>query len=283
MRQSGQVLGEPGEAVDARLGSADPAASMSLLTSLLANPLDAGYEHYRGGLGSRRARTAGKAGVLLVAIALGFGSVVAISSLRHPAGDVKADLRTQASSRSREVADLRDEVQSLGSQIERFTHAGSTQDGDGVQDISVAASPVSGPGIVVTLSDRSGPGKGSGAVRDQDLAMVVNAMWSAGADAVSVNGQRIGPDTFVRKAGSAILVNVTPVSSPYEVAAIGDANALSIALVRGATGDYLSAAQSVTGMTVSTKSVDTPSMTGLSPAIAQYATPLSTHSEGDPQ
>ena len=174
-------------------------------------------------------------------------------------------------------------MQSLGSQIERFTHAGSTQDGDGVQDISVAASPVSGPGIVVTLSDRSGPGKGSGAVRDQDLAMVVNAMWSAGADAVSVNGQRIGPDTFVRKAGSAILVNVTPVSSPYEVAAIGDANALSIALVRGATGDYLSAAQSVTGMTVSTKSVDTLSMTGLSPAIAQYATPLSTHSEGDPQ
>ena len=58
---------------------------------------------------------------------------------------------------------------------------------------------------------------------------------------------------------------------------------LSIALVRGATGDYLSAAQSVTGMTVSTKSVDTLSMTGLSPAIAQYATPLSTHSEGDPQ
>ena len=101
MRQSGPVSGEPGEAVDARPGSADPAASMSLLTSLLANPLDAGYEHYRGGLGSRRVRAAGKAGVLLVAIALGFGSVVAISSLRHPAGDVKADLRTQASSRSR--------------------------------------------------------------------------------------------------------------------------------------------------------------------------------------
>ena len=51
--------------------------------------------------------------------------------------------------------------------------------------------------------------------------MVVNALWAAGAEAISVNGQRIGPDTFVRTAGSAILVNVTPVSSPYEVAAIG--------------------------------------------------------------
>ena len=84
--------------------------------------------------------------------------------------------------------------------------------------------------------------------------MVVNAMWAAGADAVSINGQRVGPETFVRTAGSVILVNVTPVSSPYEVAAIGDANALSVALVRGTTGDYLSAAQSVTGMTVSSQS-----------------------------
>ena len=42
-------------------------------------------------------------------------------------------------------------------------------------------------------------------------------------------------------------------SSPYIVSAIGDSNALSVALVRGNTGDYLSAAQSVTGMTVSTK------------------------------
>ena len=51
--------------------------------------------------------------------------------------------------------------------------------------------------------------------------MVVNAMWGAGAEAVSINGQRIGPTTFVRTAGSVILVNITPVSSPYVVSAIG--------------------------------------------------------------
>jgi len=118
------------------------------------------------------------------------------------------------------------------------------------------------------------------AVRDQDLAMVVNAMWGAGAEAVSINGQRIGPTTFVRTAGSVILVNITPVSSPYIVSAIGDSNALSVALVRGNTGDYLSAAQSVTGMTVSTKVAPSLSMDALAPTTPQYATLLTASTEG---
>ena len=143
-----------------------------------------------------------------------------------------------------------------------------------------ATTPVHGPGITVTLTDRSGPGKGSGTVRDQDLAMVVNALWAAGADAISINGQRIGPDTFVRTAGSVILVNVTPVSSPYEVCAIGDSNALSVSLVRGATGDYLSAAQSVTGMTVSSKVSDNIAMEALTLTDSHYATPVGASNEG---
>ena len=143
-----------------------------------------------------------------------------------------------------------------------------------------ATTPVSGPGITVTLTDRSGPGRGNGNVRDQDLAMVVNAMWAAGADAVSINGQRVGPETFVRTAGSVILVNVTPVSSPYKVAAIGDANALSVALVRGATGDYLSAAQSVTGMTVSSTVSDSLQMEALTLTDSHAATPVGGSNEG---
>ena len=110
--------------------------------------------------------------------------------------------------------------------------------------------------------------------------MVVNALWAAGADAISINGQRIGPDTFVRTAGSAILVNVTPVSSPYEVRAIGDSNALSVSLVRGATGDYLSAAQSVTGMTVSSKVSDNITMEALTLTDSHYATPVGASNEG---
>ena len=258
----------------------DPAASMSLLNSLLANPLDAGYEHYRTDHGSRPASLIGKIGVFAVAVALGFGSIVATSSLRAPSGDVKSDLKTQASERSATVEALNDDVQSLGRAIDQYSESGASAAADPAQDMVTATTPVRGPGITVTLADRSGPGKGSGAVRDQDLAMVVYALWAAGADAISVNGQRIGPDTFVRTAGSVILVNVTPVSSPYEVSAIGDSNALSVSLVRGATGDYLSAAQSVTGMTVSSKVSDNITMEALTLTDSHYATPVGASNEG---
>ncbi|MEZ7678111.1 DUF881 domain-containing protein [Pauljensenia sp. 27098_8_107] len=286
MTQPGYRSTEPGEEYDgapAQASSVDPAASMSLLTSLLANPLDAGYEHYRAEHGPRPTGLFSRLAVFAVAVALGFGSVIAIDSLRRPANDVKADLKEQAAMRSSNVEALSDEVQSLGRAIDDLSQSGSPIAVDGARDLVTAARPVSGPGITVTLTDRSGPGKGSGAVRDQDVAMVVNALWAAGAEAISVNGQRIGPDTFVRTAGSAILVNVTPVSSPYEVVAIGDSNALSVALVRGSTGDYLSAAQSVSGMTVSSKVSQSLSVDALAPTSSQYAQPLDTQHEGDTQ
>ena len=40
-----------------------------------------------------------------------------------------------------------------------------------------------------------------GQVRDGDLQLVVNALWAAGAEAVSINGQRLGPTTAIRFAG----------------------------------------------------------------------------------
>ena len=276
--QRSDAAGERAEAP--RASSADPAASMSLLNSLLANPLDAGYEHFHADRGSRPASVIGTIGVFAVAVALGFASIVATSSLRAPASDVKSNLKAQASERTDTVEALNNDVQSLGRAIEQYSSTGPTAASHPAQDLVTATTPVVGPGITVTLTDRGGPGKGSGAVRDQDLAMVVNALWAAGADAVSINGQRVGPDTFVRTAGSVILVNVTPVSSPYEVSAIGDANALSVALVRGATGDYLSAAQSVTGMTVSSKVSDHLQMEALTLTDSRYATPVGESNEG---
>ena len=75
---------------------------------------------------------------------------------------------------------------------------------------------------------RRGPGRRRarggprGRVQDGDLQLVVNALWAAGAEAVSINGQRLGPTTAIRFAGEAVLVDFRPVTSPYEISAIGD-------------------------------------------------------------
>jgi uncharacterized protein YlxW (UPF0749 family) len=112
-------------------------------------------------------------------------------------------------------------------------------------EAGAAAVAVHGPGLKVTLADAApeansdpvggdtgsgstgGTGDAMGNVRDSDVQLVVNALWSSGAEAVSVNGQRLGPTSTIRTAGEAILVDFNPVSSPYQISAIGDPSALS--------------------------------------------------------
>jgi uncharacterized protein YlxW (UPF0749 family) len=103
---------------------------------------------------------------------------------------------------------------------------------------AAAALPVSGPGLLVTLANAepdadadpvggAGEEDPRGRVRDGDLQLVVNALWAAGAEAVSINGQRLGPTTAIRFAGEAVLVDFRPVTNPYEISAVGDPDTLS--------------------------------------------------------
>jgi uncharacterized protein YlxW (UPF0749 family) len=104
-------------------------------------------------------------------------------------------------------------------------------------ELDAGAVPVSGPGLLVTLAnadpkaDEDPVGGTSeedprGRVVDGDLQLVVNALWAAGAEAISINGQRLGPTTAIRFAGEAVLVDFRPVTNPYEVSAIGDPDSL---------------------------------------------------------
>lgn len=106
-----------------------------------------------------------------------------------------------------------------------------------------------GPGIRVVLRDASEQTEGSPAqsaytVHDQDLLLVANELWSAQAEAVSVNGQRLAIGSAIRCSGPVIEVNKRPLAAPYEVLAIGDAEALKGALegLRGGIVDQLRSA-----------------------------------------
>ncbi|MDC4233302.1 DUF881 domain-containing protein [Actinomyces sp. B33] len=265
--------------------ASDPAASMSLLTRLLANPLDTGYTSYEGPEAAD-GREPTRLLVLLLAALLGFTSIVAVRSLRvADRADVVGELLDHAQSQQALISSLDGDVQSLSTRIRGYdaASAASVSD-DPALAVATSTAEVAGPGLVVTLSDGSDAAvlaRGlSGAVRDQDLNVVVNALWSAGAEAIAVNGVRIGPGTFIRTAGSVMLIDIEPIRSPYEVQAIGDANALSVALVRGATGDYLSSAQSLTGMTMTTAGSRELVLGARDPRATRYAVPADAPSGG---
>lgn len=90
-------------------------------------------------------------------------------------------------------------------------------------ELAVGTAPVTGRGVTVRIADASAASEGTAVrVQDRDVQRAVNIAWSAGAEAVAVNGQRIGPLTAIRQAGDSILVDYRPVTSPYDIRAIGD-------------------------------------------------------------
>jgi uncharacterized protein YlxW (UPF0749 family) len=106
-----------------------------------------------------------------------------------------------------------------------------------VPDAGLAA--VHGPGLVVTLNDaqRDAEGRFPGdasaddlVVHQQDIEAVLNAMWSAGAEAIQMQDQRIIATSAPLCVGNTLLLNGRTYSPPYAVTAIGDVSAMQAAL-----------------------------------------------------
>ena len=163
----------------------DPAASMSLLTQLLNNPLDADYHAYEREESARNSPWL-RLLVAVLAVALGLGCTLAVRTLRAPAPDtVGATLVKQAQEQQATVTRLQGEVTTLTQQIRTLSgtsgQSGATDD-PGL-DLLTAGSAVQGPGVTVTLQDAQDSAldsrTGNGLVRDQDIRVVLNALWSS--------------------------------------------------------------------------------------------------------
>lgn len=88
---------------------------------------------------------------------------------------------------------------------------------------------VVGEGIRITVTDRPDADSNQ-EIKDSDLQLLVNGLWEAGAEAVSVNNQRITALSAVRRSGDAIRVNNVGIAGPFIVEAIGDQRTLSARL-----------------------------------------------------
>lgn len=83
-------------------------------------------------------------------------------------------------------------------------------------------SVATGPGVEVVADDAVNAEDDRNKVLDSDLQKLVNGLWQAGAEAISINGERLTVLSAIRHAGSAITVNYTSLSRPYRILAIGD-------------------------------------------------------------
>lgn len=91
---------------------------------------------------------------------------------------------------------------------------------------------VRGEGVVITLKDSTSTEMSveAGLVHDTDLTAIVTELKAAGAEAISINGQRVIATTAIRCVGPTIQVNSVKVASPFYIKAIGNSKYLESAL-----------------------------------------------------
>jgi len=136
-----------------------------------------------------------------------------------------------------QLADLREETTQMQDELSALVRTergqASTNSRLGAMAGYVA---VTGEGVRVVADDNPS-GHQDGAIWDEDLAMLVDGLWAAGAEAVSINGHRLTTLTGIRTAGSAINIGNVPIRPPYTVLAIGDNARLQSDFVHTTSGN----------------------------------------------
>jgi len=145
-----------------------------------------------------------------------------------------------------EQANLKQQIGSLRNQInavrEKNTQASTTLDqiNNTWQEAQRSAGlmPLRGEGVVATFDDSKVSNTAPDAtladyiIHEYDLRDGIAALLDGGAEAISLNGERVVASTSVYCVGSTIIVNSTRLSPPYNISAIGNSNALSESLIK---------------------------------------------------
>ncbi|EKX60137.1 hypothetical protein STRIP9103_01368 [Streptomyces ipomoeae 91-03] len=270
---------------------------MSLLTNVMDHSLDDGYAE-----AAARKKAAGAEGMpKTVRAKLGLAAGLVLAALVVTVGAAQARISAPVVAKEREelidriqqetaaadklektVDGLRDDVSAR--QREALKDGGSDQ-GDLVGILSGAVE-VHGPGVKLVVNDAKDATQGgngdaretsgfsdTGRVRDRDMQRVVNGLWQSGAEAVSINGQRLTALSAIRAAGDAILVDNKPLAPPYTVFAVGDGQRLGTRFQNSPDGLYLHALQENFGIRTAISTEDDITVPAAPSVIVRTAEP----------
>jgi uncharacterized protein YlxW (UPF0749 family) len=182
--------------------------------------------------------------IALVCMVLGFMISVQIRTTQ----DIKATPQLQRVEELVQRLDMMEkERDDLKAELNNMREASEGESGARLDAIKMSAGlyDAKGPGVTVSIDDskrqsKTGENPNLYLIHDEDILKVINELWAAGAEAVSINGQRLISRSEVRCAGPTLSVNNVRYSPPYEINAIGDPKNLENALkMRGGVAETL--------------------------------------------
>ncbi|MVA74782.1 DUF881 domain-containing protein [Auraticoccus sp. F435] len=170
--------------------------------------------------------------------------MITVSAINARGTDLRparnTDLADLVRSESARNSDLAAEVAEMRAEVDRLTAASGTvpADTERASELSrqVGLEPVAGPGVTVTLTDAPvsidpvGVDGDLLVVHQQDIQAVVNVLWQGGAEAMTIQGQRVIPTTGIKCVGNTVVLHGVPYAPPYVISAVGEPGALEAAL-----------------------------------------------------
>lgn len=188
--------------------------------------------------------------VTALCIVLGMLLALSLKTQRYAVGEGMSTrlpaLRAEFQATKQENIDLQKQLADYKTRLERLekeqaagvSSARSLMESLGDTRLLAGTLPVQGPGVVVTLHDspKRDPSETRTdiiedyMVHDSDIRAIVDELFAAGAEAISVNNQRLVANSSIRCVGPVVLVNSVQVAPPYVIKGIGKPDVLDNAL-----------------------------------------------------
>ena len=196
---------------------------------------------------ARRARTRENRSLawrlMVPAVFLLAGGLFITSALTSDGTDLRAgrfgDLGTVVRQQKEETDQLRAEANDLAQEVNTLSEQIGGSD---VEEVRAAADAlrqpaglvaVKGPGLTISLNDAPEDVVDSAdiavdklVVHQQDIQAVANALWAGGAEAMTIQGQRVISTTGIKCVGNTVVLHDVPYSPPYVITAVGNPDAM---------------------------------------------------------
>jgi len=189
--------------------------------------------------------------VAVPVVAVLSGGLLSVSAVNSEGTDLRpgryTDLAEMVQGEADDFHDLEDHFKDLSAEVDRLggdvsdTKVSRTRARIRALSDPAGLTPRRGEGLRITLSDspddllyeavKTKKYKTSRyVVHQQDIQAVVNALWSGGATAVTIAGQRVISTTGINCEGNAVQLQGVPYPQPYVIEAVGDEDDLLAAI-----------------------------------------------------
>ena len=175
------------------------------------------------------------------------GVLFAVSAQQSDGIDLRGgrltDLESVVRAERDETSQLTDRVRDLNQEVEALSAGLDDRSVERVRtEIDELVDPAGltekrGPALQVTLTDATDEARAAYQgnpndmiVHQQDIQAVANAMWRAGAEAVTIQGQRLVATTGIKCEGNTVTLQGVPYSPPYVIVGIGDVTAMEASI-----------------------------------------------------